>query len=537
MATTTIPWGDGSGDNIYLTYTSASGNQTVQVSSDPNDGPARTKDITFVSAVGNIARVLTVMQETNMDYVSITWNDTCITFNDTGIAYPYEEEYIVFADPYVEAICVANWGDGTGIKPSQAAQVTSLEGLFDSNTDIVSFDELRYFTGLKQGSVMGYLIRTANTFSVALNLEYITLPETTTRLGDRYFNAVNANVKALKRVTFLNTNGPIQFGQYTVYNNTSFPNFNAVVIKDLNNWLNNVYHSSQYSNPTVAAHHLYVDNAEVTSVVFPQDMTEIPICCLTGLSSITSITLPSNVTGIGDYAFYDCSGISGTLQLPSSLTSIGSNAFWGCSGLTGRVEIPSTVTSIGASAFRACSGITDFIFNPTIQLKSSCVNGSGNSTGEFYAAGDVLTDYARAIQGFIKIQIDGDVIHDSNRALGTSPEIRIGGSVRENNSYAGHIVKSGGPKLKFMEIGGTVTLSQGRLINNNSELDATESVLHLKYNGIACTPTVACASYTRLTKIYVDSQSVLDQYLADSDWSAYSSKLDLWANYNGEYKN
>ena len=34
MAVTTIPWGDGSGDNIYLTYPSASGDQTIQVSSD-----------------------------------------------------------------------------------------------------------------------------------------------------------------------------------------------------------------------------------------------------------------------------------------------------------------------------------------------------------------------------------------------------------------------------------------------------------------------------------------------------------------------
>lgn len=62
MATTTIPWGDGSGENIYLTYSSASGNQTVAVSSDANGGSVnRTKTITFTA--GNVTQTLTVLQE------------------------------------------------------------------------------------------------------------------------------------------------------------------------------------------------------------------------------------------------------------------------------------------------------------------------------------------------------------------------------------------------------------------------------------------------------------------------------------------
>lgn len=62
MATTTIPWGDGSGDNIYLTYSSASGNQTVTITSDANTGAARSKVVAFTSDVGNIIQNLTVSQ-------------------------------------------------------------------------------------------------------------------------------------------------------------------------------------------------------------------------------------------------------------------------------------------------------------------------------------------------------------------------------------------------------------------------------------------------------------------------------------------
>lgn len=58
----TIPWDDGSGDNIYLDSNASEGNQTVTVSSDANTGAARTKIITFATGVGNVSEVLTVSQ-------------------------------------------------------------------------------------------------------------------------------------------------------------------------------------------------------------------------------------------------------------------------------------------------------------------------------------------------------------------------------------------------------------------------------------------------------------------------------------------
>lgn len=72
MATTTIPWDDGSGDNIYLTYPSASGNQTVVVNSDANTGAARTKVVTF--STGNISRQLTVGQDAGVTEHTFTAN-------------------------------------------------------------------------------------------------------------------------------------------------------------------------------------------------------------------------------------------------------------------------------------------------------------------------------------------------------------------------------------------------------------------------------------------------------------------------------
>lgn len=62
MAITTIPWGDGSGDNIYLSAPSQTGDQSVSVTSDPNGGAARSKVVTF-SADGVSPVSLTINQE------------------------------------------------------------------------------------------------------------------------------------------------------------------------------------------------------------------------------------------------------------------------------------------------------------------------------------------------------------------------------------------------------------------------------------------------------------------------------------------
>ena len=63
-----------------------------------------------------------------------------------------------------------------------------------------------------------------------------------------------------------------------------------------------------------------------------------------------------NVTGIGQSAFYWCSGLT-SIEIPSGVTRIGSEAFDSCTGLTS-IELPSSVTSIGSGVFANCSGLT-----------------------------------------------------------------------------------------------------------------------------------------------------------------------------------
>ena len=69
-------------------------------------------------------------------------------------------------------------------------------------------------------------------------------------------------------------------------------------------------------------------------------------------SQVNEYVLGDDVTSIGSYAFYDCSGLT-SVTIGNSVTSIGSSTFSGCSGLTS-IEIPNSVTSIGDYAFSEC---------------------------------------------------------------------------------------------------------------------------------------------------------------------------------------
>ena len=96
--------------------------------------------------------------------------------------------------------------------------------------------------------------------------------------------------------------------------------------------------------------------------------------CFKDCSGLTSITIPSSVTSLGDYCFSNCSGLT-SITIPSSVTSLGASCFEWCSGLTS-ITLPSSVTSLGASCFYFCSGLTSITIPSSVtSLSESCFCG------------------------------------------------------------------------------------------------------------------------------------------------------------------
>ena len=89
------------------------------------------------------------------------------------------------------------------------------------------------------------------------------------------------------------------------------------------------------------------------------------------MPSNTKIEIKEGTTGIADYAFQSCKGLT-SITIPNSVMIIGSSAFSGCSGLTS-INIPNSVTEISSEAFSWCSGLTSITIPNSVTIIRGCV--------------------------------------------------------------------------------------------------------------------------------------------------------------------
>ena len=164
----------------------------------------------------------------------------------------------------------------------------------------------------------------------------------------------------------------------------------------------------------------FYDCTGLTEVTIPNSVTEIGYLAFKGCIGLTEVTIPNSVTEIGYWAFECCIGLT-EVTIPNSVTEIGDEAFKGCTGLT-EVTIPNSVTEIGDEAFYGCIELTEVtIPNSVTKIGSEAFDDTGwynnQADGAVYI-NNVLYKYKGTMPKGSSILIKDGTVSISPKAFG-----------------------------------------------------------------------------------------------------------------------
>ena len=293
-------------------------------------------------------------------------------------------EIIQFADSKTKNVCLQYWdanGDGD-LDTDEAAAVTDIGTAFQQ-TDITSFDELRYFTGLTGLPSMA--------FALCQQLKSITIPKGVTTVGGGLFYYCDA----LTSIQVVKTNRVLH----------SPDGINAIIDKTTNTLLAGCTTTVIPDNVTAIGEMAFYHVHGHTSLTLPQGLKSIGMGGLFGMMEVESLTIPKSVTSIGLEALgnmnalvnlvveqgntvYDSRGgcnavietatnklVAGCLKtvIPNTVEAIGKCAFDVCPITS--LHIPASVKAIDEMAVRLCGSLAEITVdagNTVYNSRSNC---------------------------------------------------------------------------------------------------------------------------------------------------------------------
>ena len=356
--------------------------------------------------------------------------DSGLTFSEDGTPDP--NGIIPFQDAAAKAVCVAAFDknqDGE-LSYGEAALVTSLGTVFQGQENIVTFDEFRYFSGVRELPERG--------FANCSRLKQISLPDGLTMIGPYAFSQC-LKLETIKIGTGLNRIEKDAFSGDNLLKNVHVPNLSA--------WLNLDYYPANipgYGLPFYGSKegHLFMDGNELTEIDIPEGITEIKKFGFYNCVSIAKISFPRGNIKTNFYSFTNCTELKTIcspsfedffsieypqrfmldchpfydrgegrhliiggqevihLVIPEGIKKVPANAFFNCDNITD-VTIPESLESLGG--FYGCTRITR-LFVPSLEQWCSvgnrvlCDNG-----GHLFVAGQEVTTSLVIPEGVTKI--------------------------------------------------------------------------------------------------------------------------------------
>ena len=266
------------------------------------------------------------------------------TASASAPALPDGERFISFADEAVKKICIGHWdADGNGeLSCAEASAVTDLSEVC-RRQPIRSFDELRFFTGVKR--IPPYA------FDACRSLSRIAFPPSLEAIGEDAF-AGCASLKMLD-IPPLETIG-----------NRAFAGC-GLVLADIPEGVKAIASS------------VFENCRELESACFPSSLESIGDGAFSGCVSLHDVRLGDSVREIGDSAFSGAAALA-SIEFPASLRKLGRCVFSDCLSLRGlalpegmeewgrssvyhsgikTITLPSSLKRISSLALEGCIGL------------------------------------------------------------------------------------------------------------------------------------------------------------------------------------
>ena len=150
----------------------------------------------------------------------------------------------------------------------------------------------------------------------------------------------------------------------------------------------------------------------MTAITIPEGITE--VSSLSGCHSLKSVSLPSTLKTISEYAFYYCTSLE-SINLPQGLRRIGNYAFSDCGSLTALV-IPASVEEIGNGIISNCPSVESLSVregNKYFDSRNDCNAIIQTETNDLFAGcrNTVIPDDVRSILEGAFSSIDGMTVN------------------------------------------------------------------------------------------------------------------------------
>ena len=224
---------------------------------------------------------------------------------------------------------------------------TQTDAIVDNAAAIVTEAHIR-----ANADTIGLGLINANTAAIAINTAKVGI---TTAQAD----AIVDNAAALDSL------GVIDYPYTTDFQSGVEQTRNLTSITDLDGYKQNQNLTSIYfgSNVTSIGDQAFFVSQSLTSATIGNSVTSIGARAFLA-TALTSISIPNSVTSIGDGAFSSCNSLPSVI-IPDSVTSLGSGAFAYCIGMTS-IIFPDSITSIGDRMCTSCSVLTSFIIPDSV---------------------------------------------------------------------------------------------------------------------------------------------------------------------------